>query len=37
MTLQLAPDWQIAHWLNTPSPITLTELGGRVVMAIAFQ
>lgn len=37
MTLQLAPDWHIAHWLNTPSPIALKDLRGRVVLAMAFQ
>lgn len=32
-----APDWTIAHWLNTPAPITLESLRGRAVLAIAFQ
>lgn len=32
-----APDWQIAAWLNTPEPITLKSLRGRVVLAVAFQ
>lgn len=33
----LAPDWQIEHWLNTPRPLALADLRGRVVLAIAFQ
>lgn len=33
----LAPDWRIAHWLNTPSPLTLQALRGRVVVLHAFQ
>ncbi|AYQ27831.1 MULTISPECIES: peroxiredoxin [unclassified Polaromonas] len=32
-----APDWHIAHWLNTPSPITLESLRGKVVLMHAFQ
>lgn len=35
--LHPAADWSIAHWLNTPAPISLTGLRGRVVFAIAFQ
>jgi len=33
----LAPAWRIAHWLNTPSPITLKSLRGKVVVMHAFQ
>ncbi|HZT20048.1 MAG TPA: TlpA family protein disulfide reductase [Dongiaceae bacterium] len=33
----LAPGWRIEHWINTPSPIALEELRGRVVLAVAFQ
>ncbi|SDI65250.1 hypothetical protein [Mesorhizobium muleiense] len=33
--LRPAPDWQIARWLNAPSP--LAELRGKVVFAVAFQ
>lgn len=33
----LAPDWHIAHWLNTPQPITLESLRGKVVVLHAFQ
>ena len=32
-----APDWQIEHWLNTPKPIGLADLSGKVVLALAFQ
>jgi hypothetical protein len=32
-----APAWRIAHWLNTPEPLTLDLLRGRVVIAVAFQ
>lgn len=35
--LRLAPDWQMEHWLNVPSPVTLASLRGRVVLATAFQ
>lgn len=33
----LAPPWRISHWLNTPSPLTLEALRGRVVVLHAFQ
>ena len=32
-----APGWTIAHWLNTPAPLTLESLRGRAVLAVAFQ
>jgi hypothetical protein len=32
-----APDWQVEHWLNTPRPIGLADLRGKVVLALAFQ
>lgn len=32
-----APPWTIAHWLNTPAPISLESLRGRAVLAVAFQ
>jgi hypothetical protein len=32
-----APDWQVEHWLNTPKPIGLADLRGKVVLALAFQ
>lgn len=37
MTLPLAPELAVAEWFNTPTPISLTELRGRVVMLHAFQ
>jgi AhpC/TSA family len=30
-------EWQIDQWLNTPAPITLASLQGRVVVMLAFQ
>lgn len=32
-----APALQVAHWLNTPTPIALASLRGRVVVLHAFQ
>jgi peroxiredoxin len=32
-----APDWQVAQWLNTDTPLTLASLRGRVVVLHAFQ
>lgn len=32
-----APALQVAHWLNTPQPLTLHSLRGRVVVLHAFQ
>ena len=32
-----APEWTIERWLNTPSPVQLSDLRGRVVVALAFQ
>lgn len=37
MTSSLAPEWRIERWLNTPAPLTLAALRGRVVFAVAFQ
>jgi len=34
--MQTAPEWEIAHWLNTP-PLSLAGLRGRPVLAVAFQ
>lgn len=34
---QVLPDWQVTTWLNTPAPITLSSLRGRVVLLHAFQ
>lgn len=33
----LAPAWRTTDWLNTPSPLTLERLRGRVVLLHAFQ
>lgn len=33
----MAPEWRTTEWLNTPEPLTLTALRGRVVMICAFQ
>ena len=32
-----APDWQTTTWLNSPEPLDLTRLRGRVVFLHAFQ
>lgn len=32
-----APEWRVSEWFNTPAPVTLAELRGRVVMVCAFQ
>ncbi len=32
-----APEWQVSHWFNTPTPPTLAALRGRVVVIEAFQ
>jgi thiol-disulfide isomerase/thioredoxin len=33
----MAPEWKTTTWLNTPEPLTLEKLRGRVVMVHAFQ
>lgn len=33
----LAPAWQVSEWLNTPQPLTLEALRGRVVVMHTFQ
>jgi peroxiredoxin len=33
----IAPDWQVAQWFNAPSPLTLEDLRGKVVVLHAFQ
>lgn len=35
--MQPAPEWQVTRWFNTPAPITLASLRGRVVVVEAFQ
>ncbi|MCA8889037.1 MAG: redoxin family protein [Parvularculaceae bacterium] len=37
MNLRQAPELQTTHWFNTPAPITLKSLRGRVVLIEAFQ
>ena len=32
-----APDWQVSRWFNTPAPLSLAALRGRVVVIEAFQ
>jgi peroxiredoxin len=32
-----APDWDIEHWLNTTTPITQSDLLGKVIVLGAFQ
>lgn len=32
-----APEWQTSTWFNTPEPLTLERLRGRVVLLHAFQ
>lgn len=32
-----APEWRTTDWLNTPEPLTLAGLRGRVVLLHAFQ
>lgn len=37
MTLQAAPAWHTTAWLNTPQPLNLAQLHGKVVLLHAFQ
>ncbi len=37
MSLRFAPEWQTTRWFNTPEPVTLAGLRGRVVLLHAFQ
>lgn len=37
MNACIAPAWQTTDWLNTPEPLTLEALRGRVVFLHAFQ
>ncbi|MEQ1761379.1 MAG: redoxin family protein [Vicinamibacterales bacterium] len=37
MTPSAAPAWSTLRWFNTPEPLTLDALRGRVVMLHAFQ
>lgn len=36
-TTALLPDWDVTTWLNTPAPISLASLRGRVVLLHTFQ
>ena len=37
MTIDRAPEWQTTEWLNTPSPLSLAALRGKIVLVTAFQ
>lgn len=37
MEPRIAPEWQTTTWLNTPEPLSLECLRGRVVLLHAFQ
>lgn len=37
MELRPAPEWQTTTWLNSPEPLSLERLRGRVVLLHAFQ
>ena len=37
MTSTAAPPWHTSDWLNTPEPLSLERLRGRVVLLHAFQ
>ena len=37
MTLQIAPELSVSQWFNTPKPLSLKALRGRVVLIHAFQ
>jgi thiol-disulfide isomerase/thioredoxin len=37
LALRPAPEWQTTRWFNTPEPLTLDGLRGRVVLVHAFQ
>lgn len=32
-----APEWRVSQWFNTPAPLSLAALRGRVIVAVAFQ
>lgn len=32
-----APEWRTTEWFNTPSPLSLAALRGKVIVATAFQ
>ncbi|RKG93189.1 redoxin domain-containing protein [Corallococcus terminator] len=37
MLLRPAPAWRTTEWLNTPEPLTLERLRGKVILLHAFQ
>lgn len=37
MTQIALPDWSVDQWFNTPQPLSLTDLRGKVVVIEAFQ
>lgn len=37
ITGDVAPDWDVASWLNTDAPLSLADLRGSVVVVHAFQ
>ena len=37
MTLHMAPAWHTTVWMNTPKPLDLDQLRGKVVLLHAFQ
>ncbi len=37
MNATLAPELSVSRWFNTPKPVTLADLRGRVVLLHAFQ
>ena len=36
-TIDAAPEWRTTEWFNTPDPLSLAALRGRIVMLTAFQ
>jgi peroxiredoxin len=34
---EAAPDWAVSQWFNTPEPLSLSALRGKVVLIHAFQ
>ena len=37
MSFPMAPPWQTTTWLNTPQPLQLEQLRGKVIVLHAFQ
>ncbi len=37
MSFPMAPPWQTGTWLNTPQPLQLEQLRGKVIVLHAFQ